>query len=302
VSRERKTRSVTPTAVAVIVGLAAGVALPGEVPRSVGAQESRPLPDPDAFRAAVRDRIRDDRELESQYTYLERTEELDITPLGKVQEGPTKLYEVYPSIDPGNTWKRLIAVDGEPLSDEKLAENDRKHHQDVRDRERASPEERRRREREDAEKQKEQEALVDELFEMFEATMVSRETVDGYPTILVTLDPKPDFRPTHDESKMMQKMRGRIWVHEFEHRIVRGEFEVLEDITYAWGLIGRVHAGSNGEFVQKKINDEVWLPVHARIVATGRSLLFRGFELDLVTEWSNYRKYRRSDEPVFTGQ
>ena len=43
---------------------------------------------------------------------------------GRVREEQVKVYEVYPSEEPGNTWKRLIEVDGRPISREELDKND----------------------------------------------------------------------------------------------------------------------------------------------------------------------------------
>ena len=55
---------------------------------------------------------------------MERREEITMSKLGKVKDGPVKVYEVYPSEEPGNTWKRLISVDGKPLSAAELEKND----------------------------------------------------------------------------------------------------------------------------------------------------------------------------------
>ena len=41
-----------------------------------------------------------------------------------MKDGPVKVYEVYPSEEPGNTWKRLVSVDGKPLRAAELEKND----------------------------------------------------------------------------------------------------------------------------------------------------------------------------------
>lgn len=87
---------------------------------SAGRQAPEPLPDASAFAAKVRATLRTDRALRAQYTFLERREEISISKLGKVKEGPVKVYEVYPSEEPGNTWKRLISVNGQRLSASEL--------------------------------------------------------------------------------------------------------------------------------------------------------------------------------------
>ena len=256
------------------------------------ASAERPLPDLETFRKEVRARLRADRSLETQYMYLEQREEIEVSPLGKVEVGSVKVYEVYPSLDPGNTWKRLIAVDGEPLEPEELAENDRQHLEDLRERRQASPAELKKRAREAAEQREKELAAIEDLFRLYDVRMIGREEVGGYPTILFTLDPKTDVSPRTEQGEMMQRVRVRAWVHEFDYELVRAEVEVLRDITWAWGLIGRVHAGSRALFERTKVNDEIWLPASLRFDASGRSLMFRAFDLDASTRWWGYRNCR----------
>ena len=113
----------------------------------------RPLPDPKAFGAEVRRRMLTDRELQAQYTFIEKREEIKATKLGKVSAGPVKTYEVYPSVERGNTYKRLIAVNGVPVPPAELEQQDRTHREDVlreaAKRERETPEERQRRVRDE---------------------------------------------------------------------------------------------------------------------------------------------------------
>src|SRR5215212_11875444 len=93
--------------------------------------QDHPLPDLKPFGAEVRRRMLTDRELQAQYTYIEKREEISVSKLGKVSAGPVKTYEVYPSVEPGNSYKRLIAVNGVPVSREELERQDRVHREDV---------------------------------------------------------------------------------------------------------------------------------------------------------------------------
>jgi hypothetical protein len=253
-----------------------------------------PLPDPRAFAHEVRTRLRADRELQSEYTYIERREEIRVSKLGEVTEGPVKVYEVYPSREPGHTYKRLIAVNGVPLAPEELAKADRKHREDLRRererRARETPGERSRRLAKEAEERRQRAAVLDEIFNAYHIRLVRREVVDGHPTILATLDPKSDHRPRTDEGRLMKKLRARAWVSESDYQIVRAEVEVIEDVTIGWGIIGRLHKGTRGVFERRKINNEVWLPSRETLVGSGRALLFRSFQVNTVTQYSDYRR------------
>ena len=253
-------------------------------PRSQG------LPDVSAFVAEVRARLRTDRALQAQYTFLERREEISVSKLGKVKDGPVKVYEVYPSEEPGNTWKRLIWVDGKPLSSAELDKNDTVHQRDILDRLNESPQKKAKRAREAAKERVEEQRVNDEIFAAYEITLVGRELVDGHPTILAALEPRRAYKARTSEGKVMKKVRARAWIHETEHQIVRVETEALDDIGFGLGVIGKLYKGTVGEFVRTKVNGEVWLPARARFTAKGRAL-FRKFAIDSVTEWWDYKKF-----------
>ena len=254
------------------------------------ASESTPLPDVSAFAASVRARLRSDRALQAQYTFLERREEIAMSKLGKVKEGPVKVYEVYPSEEPGNLYKRLVSVDGKPLSAAELARNDAVHQKDILARLNESPEKRAKRARESAKERAEEQREIDEIFAVYEITLTRREVVNGYPTILASLEPRRTYKPRTDEGKVMKKIRCRAWIHEAEHQVVRVEIEALQDIGFGLGVIGKLYKGTVGEFVRTKVNGEVWLPARARVTAKGRAL-FRKFAIDSVTEWWDYKKF-----------
>jgi hypothetical protein len=253
-----------------------------------------PLPDTPAFVREVRVRLRADRELLSEYTYIEKREEIRVSKLGQVAEGPVKVYEVHPSLEPGRTYKRLISVNGMPLSAAELAKADRKHQDDLRRererRRRETPAERKRRLQRDAEKQRERAMVLDEIFEVYDIRLVGREVVNGHQTIVATLEPRPSHRPRTEEGELMKKLRARAWVSESDYQIVRVEGEVIADVTVGWGIIGRLHTGTRGSYERRKINNEIWLPAREVVEASGRALLFRTFKVNTVTEWSGYRR------------
>jgi hypothetical protein len=88
----------------------------------------------------------------------------------------------------------------------------------------------------------------------------------------------------------MKKVRARVWVSEADYQVVKVEAVVIEDITIGLGLIGRLHKGSKAVIERRKINDEVWLPGRELLTASGRTLLFRTFHVNTVTEYSDYRR------------
>jgi hypothetical protein len=258
----------------------------------------QPLPDQDHFVAEVRARLRMDRALQANYTFIERRQEIEIGKLGKVSAGVTKTYEVYPSANPGFTYKRLIAVNGTPISPAELARNDEKHRHDL-EHVASSPSERAKQQQDIEKNRREEREAIDELFHVYDIRLVGRETLAGYPTIMGTLEPRPDYQPRSDDGRMMKRFRGRVWAHEFDYQIVKVDLESVEDVTIGWGLLARLRKGAKVTLQRTKVNDEIWLPASLRVVGTGRTLIFRGFQIDSLTEWTGYKKFSVSTEENF---
>ena len=264
------------------------------------ASDDRPLPDAKAFGAEVRKHMLDERALWSQYTYVERNEDITVSKLGKVQAAPVKVYQVYPSPEPGNTYKKLLAVDGVPQTPEQLAAQDKKHREDLarerQKRARETPEERAERLRAEKEEREELERTLDEIYVAYDIRLVGRDTIDGRTTVVATLEPRRNHRPITDAGKLMKKIRVRAWVTEDDYQVVRLVGEVVEDVTVGWGIIGRLHKGARGVYERRLVDGNVWLPSRVTLKGTGRALLFRTFALDTETTYSQYRKTREGGE------
>lgn len=260
------------------------------------ALQSSPSPDFPSrkeFAAGVRDALRRDAERLNAFTYLEHRRDVKISRLGKVTVGPPRTFEVYPSAGPGGAYKRLIAVDGKPLSPEELAERDAQHQKDLAEaaareaRETAGQRAARRRRAEEERQRRAQ--LIEDAVAVYQATIVGREQVDGAPVLVADLKPRADADVETREGRWMKRFAGRLWVAEADYQLVRLEMRAIEDVTIGWGVIGRLHEGSRLRYVRRRIG-ETWLPAELTYEASGRTLLFRPFEIVATTTYSDYKK------------
>jgi hypothetical protein len=256
-------------------------------------QKDKPLPDPASFFRQVRDRIRQDNGIERDFMYLEERRDVKISKLGKLEVGPRRTFEVYPAPPGGQTYKRLIAIEGKPLDAGELARRDREHQENLRkaaEREkREPPAQRAERLQKIAEEEQEQKAIIEDGLAVFAPTMVRREWLDGHPMIVVTLTPRPDARVSTREGKWMKQFEGTAWISELDHEVVKVDMHAKDDVTIGWGLLGRLHEGSRLTFQRRKF-ENVWLPARITFDATGRTLLLRKFELNVVTTYSGYKR------------
>jgi hypothetical protein len=261
------------------------------------------LPASHEFIRRMRRAIRFDDDLQQAYTYLERRRDVKVTGLGKISVGPIRTFEVYPSNQPGRTYKRLIEVDGKALPPAELARRDDEHRRNVLaevERDKAeTPSARAARQAKEAQERRERDAIVNDAFAIFEATAIGRDTVDGQPTVIVWIAPRRNVSPRTREGGYMTKFAGKLWVAEADGAIVKLDLTAFDNISVGYGVVGRVHQGARLEFARRRVNNEAWLPASSHISAKGRTLLFRPFTFDVRTDYLDYKKWSVDTKVTF---
>ena len=248
-----------------------------------GDEPERPLPETASFIEAVRQNMRSDRLLLEQYTFTERRVEQRLDRKGAVKKTKTEIYEVYPSLEPGRMYRRLVARDGVRVAEKRLAEQDREHEAAVEKADRrlvAKDEDRR-----------EEERVVAEIPQIYEVEIVGRETMDERSTILVKFAPRPGYKAVTKGGKILQKVAGRAWIDEDDRQLVRVEAKLLDSLGVGPAGVVRLQKGATSYFHRRKINAEIWLPSDARFTGAAKVLLFFGGGIDALFEYSDYKKF-----------
>jgi hypothetical protein len=65
------------------------------------------------------------------------------------------------------------------------------------------------------------------MFQLYEFDLVGREVIEGCSSVMVDFSPKSDFEAKRKEIKFLKKIRGRVWVCEDDHELVRLEAEMI---------------------------------------------------------------------------
>lgn len=260
------------------------------------------LPDRDTFVAEVRARLRTDEALQNQYTYVEKRQRIRVSKLGQVELGDTRVFEVYPGSEPGQRYRRLIAVNDVPLESAVLQQRDAARHKYLADRAEIlaneTPAERASRERKQAEDLQRQQDVVDDVFRVFEIRLVGEDRIDGQRVIAASLTPRVGVIARSKPGRYFPKFQGTAWVSADDYQVIKADLEASSDVLVGLGLVGRVHKGSRFTFERKKIHD-VWLPARVVVELVGRTLLVRKFSVRAVTEFSDYRKFAVTTAETF---
>jgi hypothetical protein len=295
-------------AVALAFAAAAGLSLsasaqtppPAAEPAPAAAAEPpRPLPELAPFLEEVRRNLHSDEALLDQYTFTERHTERELDGKGGTRKLKTEVFEVYPSLEPGHTYRRLVERDGKTLTTGELAEEDRKHEKKVGDEPGDAAAEAKRAQKL-AEARRKEASAVSQLFSVYDIALAGRETLDGRSTIVLTFRPKPGIEPAGRAGKILQKFAGRAWIDESDRQLVRVDAELVDTLSFGLGVLARLHKGSRASILRRKINGEIWLPASARFTGSARLMLFKGLRLDALSEYSDYRKFQVDTSSDFT--
>ena len=260
---------------------------------AVPVAQDRPLPDFDAFAAQVKLHLATDEDRQSGYTFIERYIEDKLDGSGRTRNESAKVFEVYPGLPGEERYRRLIEEGGKPVPSSTLAQEDRKRQKEVESYARKlSTSAGRQEEAQRSEKGRQKyRAAIDDLFRIYDIHMMRRESLEGHDTIVSTLTPKPDVKPQTDDGAIMKHFKARAWISESDYELVRVELEAIDDLSFGWGLLARVHKGTSATYQRRKVNDEVWLPEQVTWIGSGRVLLVRRLRLRGVAEFSGYRKF-----------
>jgi hypothetical protein len=241
----------------------------------------------------VREALEIDARIEKEFTHIEQRRDVKVSKLGKFTIGPLRTFEVYPPDQPGGTSKRLIAVDGKPLSAAELVRREAEHERDLREAEARERTEsaagRAERLEKAAAEQRRYDALVSDAMRVFAAKLRGHDLVDGQRVLVADLTPRPDAHVTTREGSWMKRFDGQVWVSEANYQVVKIDMRAFDDVTIGWGIVGRIHTGSRFLFTRRYV-ENVWVPASLTYEASGRTLLFRPFHFSITTTYTDYKR------------
>jgi hypothetical protein len=250
--------------------------------------QPKPLPDLKPFLAELRKNLHTDSLLLSQYTYTEKRTLIHLDSKQKAQKTEVNVFEVIPGSPDRVGYRRQIVKDGKPLSEAELKKEDQEFQKRAQKISQRSPAERAKAR---ADRLRHEEMVLDDVFAIYKTEIVGREDLNGRPVIQVKFTPQTGFKPKTDEGQRMLHVAGRAWVSEEDHQIARVELNVIDPISIGFGILAKLQTGSSITADRRKFNDEIWLPTRNEITLNARLLLLKGFNLRLITEYSEHKKF-----------
>jgi hypothetical protein len=108
------------------------------------------------------------------------------------------------------------------------------------------------------------------------------------PVETYTFSPNPRFNPSGMETQILPAMTGKITIDPFAQRVVHLEAHLQHDVSYGWGILGKLSKGGWIAIDQAPVADDQWRTVRLQLAMTGRILFFTR-TYDTLQELSDYK-------------
>ena len=188
----------------------------------------------------------------SKYSYLERDVEDK-----RRNPAMSKTYRVL--MIEGSPYNVVTALNGEPLSPDEKAAEERKLRKEIERRQKESERERERRVAKYEKEQNRDHRMLQEMVDAFEFKIAGEAQIDGHQCWVMDAEPKPGFEPSDHEGHVLKGMKGKLWIDKASNQWVKVHAEVVRPVNF-YGFLAKVGPGTAFELEQEPVADGVWLP------------------------------------------
>jgi len=162
--------------------------------------------------------------------------------------------------------KRLISRDGRALTADEQRQEDERLNRFIRDSSRLA------KQRKDG---VQDDKSARDLLAMLPEAFVWRIESQNATTIRLHFEPKPDFHPPTLQSRVLAAMNGTLVVDKAQHRIETISGRLTEDVTFGFGLFGRLMRGGTFRVERRQLAPGLWQITETHVHIEGRALLFK---------------------------
>jgi hypothetical protein len=102
--------------------------------------------------------------------------------------------------------------------------------------------------------------------------------------------PNPHYDAPTRELQVFRSMSGKVWIDRTEGRLTRMDGSLFEDVTFGWGLLGRLNKGGTFSITQVRVADDHWEIVSLDVKMTGHAVIFKSINVKQMQRLSDFRR------------
>jgi hypothetical protein len=135
-------------------------------------------------------------------------------------------------------------------------------------------------------------ALPDAFRYEYEGTEPASAAVGGTGAQLVRLKftPNPSYNaPSHVE-QVLAGMQGSLLIDANQHRIAEIDGTLFREVSFGWGIIGRLDKGGRFRVEQADVGDGAWEITEMNLNITGKVLIFKSLNYSTKEVFSDFQR------------
>lgn len=113
---------------------------------------------------------------------------------------------------------------------------------------------------------------------------------DGRSRVRLTFRPRSAYDPPSRELAVLTGMEGTMLIDATARRLVRVDATLTRDVSFGWGIVGRLYRGGHFLLEQRDVGAERWAITTLQLDFKGRVLLLKSITIDSLSSATDFRR------------
>jgi hypothetical protein len=176
---------------------------------------------------------------------------------------------------------RTVFINGKPLTPEQRSADELRMKKLVED-----PEERAKRDK----RAKEDEEKGVQMFKAIPDAFIFKYEGAENGQVRLSFFPNPHYNAPTRELQVFRSMSGMIWIDRVALRMSRLDGSLFEDVTFGWGLLGRLNKGGTFSVTQGRVGDGHWEILSLDVKMSGHAVIFKTINVRQLQRMTGFRR------------
>jgi hypothetical protein len=223
---------------------------------------SQPLPPGELVRAAMQNQLNDNPHSQL-FTWKER----------KYRGRDTQVEHLVDT--PNGTVSRVMLIDDKPLTPAQQRE------ERERIRKMLDPAQMRRKLKDQQEDDERTRKMLSTIPDAFDFVYLDNLIApNGHKLRRIKFIPRPGFNPPSREAMVFTGMQGEVLIDETACRLAKIDGTLFKDVTFGWGIFGRLYKGGRFFVEQSEVSPSHWDTTRMILHFDGKALFFKPIHID----------------------
>jgi hypothetical protein len=112
----------------------------------------------------------------------------------------------------------------------------------------------------------------------------------GDKLVRLKFTPNPGYNPPSRVEQVLEGMRGYLVIDATEHRLARIDGTLFREVSFGWGIVGRLDKGGHFRVQQADVGDGCWEITSMSLKITGKILLLKNISMISDETFNNFQR------------